>query len=216
MKILFFGDSITDMGRFREFDGHFMSYGAGFVRQIASELFFEEPDRYEIINRGIGGNEIVDLYARLKTDVWDQKPDVLSILVGINDIWHQFDPKPRGTDIRRYEKIYRAMIEETKERLPQTQIIVCEPFVLRGESIDDFFEEFNALTHEYAKVVKKIAKGYSLPFVSLQEKFDEMENEYGAKTLLYDGVHPNLVGANVIAKEWLKIFKECKENWSIR
>ena len=83
MKILFFGDSITDMDRRKDIDGRAFGYGVGYVNSIASTLMYENPEKYEIINRGISGNRIVDLYARIKTDVWNLKPDVISILNSI-------------------------------------------------------------------------------------------------------------------------------------
>ena len=86
MKILFFGDSITDMARSRDMDGQAFGYGVGFVNSIASTLKYENPEKYDIINRGIGGHRIVDLYARIKADVWNHKPDIISVLIGINDV----------------------------------------------------------------------------------------------------------------------------------
>ena len=208
MKILFFGDSITDMGRKHDSDGHIFSYGNGYVYLIASKLFTEVPGTYEIINRGISGNRIVDLYARIKSDVWNQTPDVLSILIGVNDVWHDFAENPNGVEIERWEKIYRALIEETKERLPNTRIILCEPFVLHGTATDyeDKYEKFTQV-FEYAKVARKIAADYGLEFVSLQEEFDKKAAQYGAEYFLFDGVHPHVAGATLIADEWLKVFK---------
>ena len=114
MKILFFGDSITDMARSREMDGQAFGYGVGYVNSVASTLKYENPEAYEIINRGISGNRVVDLYARIKADVWNYKPDVLSVLIGINDVWHEIFGK-NGVEIDRFEKVYRMMLEDTKK-----------------------------------------------------------------------------------------------------
>ena len=81
------------------------------------------PLRYEIYNHGISGDRSVDLYARIKRDVWNLKPDVISILIGVNDVWHDLVENPNGVDIVRYEKVYRMIIEETKERLPDVKFI---------------------------------------------------------------------------------------------
>lgn len=207
MKILFFGDSITDMGRKRGDDGHIYSYGNGYVYLVASELFSKEPGKYEIINRGISGNRIVDLYARIKADVWNEKPDCLSILIGVNDVWHELSENPNGVGLERWEKVYRMLIEDTKRHLPDTRIILCEPFVLHGSATDfeDRYEKF-ANVYGYAKVAKKLAKEYGLEFVALQEKFNQKAEEYGAQYYLYDGVHPDVAGAKLIATEWLKVF----------
>ena len=210
MKILFFGDSITDMDKKRDVpDGKVHSYGDGFVFLVASKLLSENPNLYEIINRGISGNRIVDLYARIKRDVWNEKPDVLNILVGVNDVGHDLLQKHDGVDIKRWERVYRMMIEDTLERLPNTKIIICEPFILHGTATDgdDKYQHFERVK-EYAAKAKEIAMDYKLSFVPLQDKFNEMAEKYGAENYLYDGVHPNMAGAVLIANEWLKVFKQ--------
>ena len=89
MKILFYGDSITDAGRTRDLDIPNKGLGGGYVTYIANQLFEKSLSDYDIYNTGISGNRIVDLYARIKIDCWNIKPDLLSILIGINDIWHE-------------------------------------------------------------------------------------------------------------------------------
>lgn len=211
MRILLYGDSITDAGRNRDADGTIYSMGNGYAKFIEGELVGKNPLNYEIINRGISGNRIVDLYARIKADVWNLQPDVLSILIGINDIWHEISFGQNGVDVVRFEKVYRMLIEDTLERLPNLKIILCEPFVLKGCATNEHFEEFNEV-REYAKVVKKLAKEYNLFFLPLQDKFDEAAKTMPSAYLLSDGVHPNTAGAVLIAKEWLKLFKEQVEN----
>lgn len=214
MRILFFGDSITDMGRSRDFNKStdIWSYGSGYPMFVASDLYRIDPNKYEVINRGISGNRVVDLYARVKADVWNLEPDVLSILIGINDIWHEISSK-NGVDLVRFEKMYRNLIEDTKQVLPNVKIVLCEPFVLEGgatentEEIPDRFDRFLRV-REYAKVVKKLAEEYGLYFLPLQEKFSEKAEKYGATPYLYDGVHPMVAGATLIADEWVKLFKE--------
>lgn len=211
MKILLYGDSITDACRVRDQDNTIYAYGNGYSKYIAGELVGRNPLKYEVINRGISGDRIVDLYARIKRDVWNLQPDVLSILVGINDIWHELSFGKNGVDIVRYEKIYRILIEDTLERLPNLKIILCEPFVLEGSATKEKFEEFSQI-REYAKVVKKLAKEYNLYFLPLQDKFDEAVKTIPAHLLLFDGVHPETAGAVLIADEWLKLFKTQVEN----
>ncbi len=209
MKIVFFGDSITDMNRVHNSDGKVESYGGGYVFFVAGKLLSENPQKYEIINRGISGNRIVDLYARIKGDVWNQEPDVLSILIGVNDVWHELSENPNGVDLTRWEKVYRMLIEETHERLPNTKIMILEPFVLRGTKTDydNRYETF-VKVKDYAAKAKELAEEYGLTFVPLQEKFDEAAEKYGEKYYLYDGVHPDVAGAALIAGEWLKAFKK--------
>ena len=212
MKIVFFGDSITDMSRARNSDGKVESYGDGYVFFVAGKLLSENPQKYEIINRGISGNRVVDLYARIKGDVWNQQPDVLSILIGVNDVWHELSENPNGVDLTRWEKVYRMLIEDTKERLPNTKIMILEPFVLHGRATDfnDKYEDFQQVKL-YAAKAKEIAKDYGLTFVPLQEKFDKAAEKYGEQYYLYDGVHPDVAGAALIAGEWLKAFEKMEK-----
>lgn len=206
MRILFFGDSITDANRNRESDFTLGGYGLGFVRSVAGTLMCEAPDKYAIINRGIGGHRLVDLYARVKSDCWNLQPDVLNILIGVNDVWHEIAAK-NGVEIDRFENIYRMMLKETKERLPNTKIIICEPFILKGKVTEEKYDEFLAVK-EYAKVVKKIAEEFDCYFLPLQAKIDAFAEKYGVEACLSDGVHPAVGGAQLIANEWLKLFKE--------
>ena len=205
MKILFFGDSITDAGRDRSGDFGLTSYGHGYVKFAAGELLGKDPAGYEIVNRGISGNRIVDLYARIKVDCWNVEPDVLSILIGVNDVWHEVGQK-NGVELDRLEKVYRMLLEDTKKRLPNVKIVLCEPFVLKGSATAERYDEFLQV-YEYAKVVKKLAEEYGLYFLPLQEKLSEAAKS-GAEYYLSDGVHPAMAGAKLIADEWLKLFRE--------
>ena len=123
MKILFQGDSITDMYRSKENEE---SFGVGYALLVKASLGLEVPGEYEFINRGIAGNRIVDLYARLKTDIINIKPDVMSILIGVNDVWHEFGDYPNGVDAEKFYKIYDMLIEEIKEALPDVKIMIME------------------------------------------------------------------------------------------
>ena len=204
MKIVFFGDSITDMGRNREGDKKAFGYGVGYPSFVAGTLLKDEPEKYEIFNRGIGGNRIVDLYARIKLDVWNLQPDVLSILIGINDVWHEIFGK-NGVDLDRFERIYRMLLQDTRERFPNMKFVLMEPFVLEGEATKETFGQFLEVK-KYAQVVRKLAEEFGAVFVPLQEKFDEMAKKHGAENYLYDGVHPDAAGAKLIADEWLNAF----------
>ena len=207
MKILFFGDSITEMGRNQETDYQYNSYGHGYVYAITSELLSQDVNKYKIVNRGIAGHRVVDLYARIKADVWNEEPAVLTILVGINDIWHEILSK-NGVELDRFERVYRMMIEDTLQRLPNVKIVLLEPFVLLGNVTEMHMEQYFCQVLDYANVVKKIAEEYNLYFVPLQKKLNEYAEKNGAENYLFDGVHPAIAGAKLIADEWLKWFKE--------
>ena len=206
MKIIFFGDSITDMCRHREADTQeAFKYGVGYPYVVASELYSKVPTKYQIINEGISGDRIVDLYARIKRDVWNLEPDMLSILVGTNDVWHEINLQ-NGVELERYERIYRTIILETQQRFPNVKIVLCEPFFLKGSCTEASYEQFKDI-YQYARVVKKLANEFSLPFVPLQDKFTEMGEKFGDNYYLYDGVHPTLAGSRLIAEEWFKVCK---------
>ena len=207
MVIVNFGDSITDAGRNREAPVRRKdALGFGYPLLLQAELGFENPEKYLVINRGIGGHRIVDLYARVKKDVWNLKPDVLSILIGVNDVWHDLSDDPNGVDIVRFEKMYRTLLDETLAVLPNLKIMLMEPFVAHGVTTDAKADDF-AKVKDYAKVVKKLAEEYHLSFLPLQEKFDELEAKYDPSYWTADGVHPTVMGAKMIANEWIKLFK---------
>lgn len=205
MKIVFFGDSITDANRDRTGEHFLLKYGAGYVNQIAGRLFFEDPLKYEVVNRGISGNRIVDLYARIKADVWNEQPDVLSILCGVNDVWHELDHQ-NGVDPERFENVYRMLIKDTLERLPNVKIILVEPYVLCGLATKTRLEQFNE-SRNYAKIVKKLADEYKLYFLPLQDTMDDLYERYGEDVHMLDGIHPNVSGASVIAEKWIEFYK---------
>ena len=204
MRILFFGDSITDMARDRKYGNLIYGYGVGYVNLIASELRYIDPIKFDIINRGISGNRIVDLYARVKSDVWNFEPDVLSILIGVNDIWHEIGDS-NGVDIERYEKMYRILLEDTKKRLPNLKIMLLEPFFLVGSATKEHLDEFSKVK-EYAKVVKKLAKEYNLDFVSFASVLKPAVEKYGVEKIVPDGVHPQILGAKLMADEWIRVY----------
>ncbi len=210
MKILFYGDSITDMCRSRDNPDHAaLGYGVGYPNFIVGELSYREPNKYQFVNRGISGNRVVDLYARMKADVWNHEPDVLSILIGVNDVWHEWGGK-NGVELDRFEKVYRMLIEDTKAKLPHIKIILCEPFVLKGVATDSAEGQWQHFLQvkEYAKVVRKLAKEYGTYFVPLQDTLDAVAEKHGAEVYLYDGVHPATAGAKLISEEWLKVFRQ--------
>lgn len=204
MKILFQGDSITDAGRARDNDAN---VGLGYPHLVKASLGFEEPGKYEFFNRGISGNRIVDLYARIKADIINIRPDVMSILIGVNDVWHEYAPNPNGVDAEKYFKVYDMLIEEVKQALPDIKIMILEPFVLKGFGTEEKWEEFRKETELRAVMAKKIADKYGFTYITLQDKFDELCQKADAAYWLHDGVHPTPMGHELIKNEWIKAFK---------
>ncbi len=200
--ILFQGDSITDAGRNRDLT---FDLGKGYPNLVSAHLGFENPGEYEFINRGISGNRIVDLYARMKVDLINLKPDIVSILIGINDILHEVVWE-NGVAPDKFKKIYSMLIEEVKEALPDIKIMLLEPFVLEGSATAENMERFGEV-RKMAQATKEICEKYNLVFIPLQEKFDEAVKLAPPEYWLGDGVHPTPKGHELIKREWLKAFE---------
>ncbi len=145
-RILFQGDSITVAGRDRKADkpNDTAGLGRGYPILAAGELLRDHPGlKLQVLNRGISGNKVPDLAARWQADCIDLQPTVLSILIGVNDIWHKLNGKYEGT-VADYANGYRKLIEDTQSKLPEARIVICEPFVLKcGAVSDKWFPEFD-------------------------------------------------------------------------
>ena len=166
MKIVFLGDSITDAGRNAT---HYMpnfKYGYGYVFLVRAALYKKDPLKYNVINVGISGNRIVDLYARIKADVWNHNPDVLSILIGINDVWHEIWGK-NGVDIRRFEKVEKRR---------------CFPAVQLGKELISVIE------------LKNLLEDLVKPIVTDPDSVVIIEKKSGKDTLLQLNVAPADMG----------------------
>jgi acyl-CoA thioesterase I len=205
MTILFQGDSITDCGRDREQAEPNLGLGSGYVTLTTAKLRARYPeDDISILNRGVSGHRIVDLYARWKIDCINLQPDVLSILVGVNDTWHSFNSN-NGVGIARYERFYREMLEWTKKELPNIKLILCEPFALPFGAVDkSWLPEIN----ERRAVVKYQAEVFNTGFVPFQTIFDEAVKKAAPEYWLADGVHPTLAGHELMSEAWLKVFEK--------
>lgn len=212
MKLLFIGDSITDMSRNRE--GHNpYSMGNGYVFLLEAALAKKYPGKYEVINRGISGNRIVDLYARIKADFINLKPDYASIFIGVNDAWHEIGHQ-NGVDTAKFEKIYEMLLEEIYAACPDIKLMIIAPFVLEGsatcdtEEKPDRLNQFRVDVAEKNAVAKRIAAKYNLPCIDLQAAFDEACTKAGPDYWTRDGVHPTANGHEMIKRLWLKTFEE--------
>ena len=210
--ILFQGDSITDCGRSRDGD-HYL--GSGYANLVKATLGFENPNEYTYINRGISGNRIVDLYARIKCDIINLKPDYMSILIGVNDVWHEIGSQ-NGVSNEKFEKFYDMLISEIKEALPDTKIIIMGAYVLEGpatcncEEPPPRWETFSTDVAKNAATAKRIAEKYSLYYIPLQDIFDNACKDVEPTYWAADGVHPTMAGHELIKREWLKAFEAVK------
>ncbi len=201
--ILFQGDSITDAGR----NNDPVYLGNGYPALIGAELDYIYPQALNILNRGISGNRVVDLYARWKIDCLNLKPDILTILIGVNDVWHELGTQ-NGVDAEKYEKIYRMMLDETKAALPDLKIILMEPYAVKGTATEENWAYFRSEVDKRREAVRRIAADYGCTLIPLQEIFDEAEKKAPAAWWAADGVHPTRAGHEMIAKTWLGYFQQ--------
>ena len=203
--ILFQGDSITDAGRSRENDHE---PGMGYPVMIRGAVGFDHPGEYQFLNRGISGDRVVDVYARIKRDIINLEPDIMSILIGVNDVWHELNGRKNGVDAEKYFRIYSMLIEEVREALPDVKIMILEPFVLKGTATEAEWEIFDREVRVRAQMAKKVAEKFDLPFVPLQCHFDEAQKLCPSEYWLRDGVHPTAQGHELIKRQWIKCFEE--------
>ena len=206
--ILFQGDSITDGNRGRNEDpNHIMGHGYAF--SIASRIGADFPEKnYKFYNRGISGNKVTDLESRWQKDTLDLKPDVLSILVGVNDAASVVtDWKPVIT-VEKYEETCDMLLEQTKAAFPNILFVLCEPFILKVGKVVENWEVYHADIEQRQAVVKKLATKYNAVFVASQEVFNKACDKAPAEYWMWDGIHPTVAGHELLAREWLKQVKK--------
>ncbi len=199
-KILFQGDSITDAGRTMQ-DSVLLKMGTGYPHFAAARLQADFPgEKFEFENRGISGNRVVDLYARWKLDALNLEPELISILIGVNDTWHEFS-RQNGVELDRYEMIYRMLLKWTCEKLPGVKLVLMEPFCLASELVT---EAWILEIRERAVIVRKLAEEFHALFIPLQELLTVAAEKSGSNlAILRDGVHPTPLGHQLIADAWL-------------
>ena len=207
-RILFMGDSITDASR----DGENpVNLGHGYATLVASALGVDYPAAYECINRGISGNRIVDVYARIKKDFINLKPDYASIYIGVNDTWHEIWEQ-NGVDTDKFERVYRLMLDEVLTACPGIKLMLIAPYVLEGwatcnqEEMPDRLARFATDVAAKAAVVKRVAEEYDLPLIELQPIFDAACEQAPTSHWSADGVHPTCAGHELIKRAWLDTF----------
>lgn len=202
-RIVFTGDSVTDFQRKRPVgEGLWEGVGTGYVRQIHTLMNALHPETViRISNTGISGNNILDLKARWQQDVLDLKPDWVSMMIGINDVWRKFDePDIFEGHItpQQYETAYREIIEQTLPRVKG--MIVMTPYFMEPNRQEPMRADMDVL----GSVVKKLAAEYGLICVDTQQAFDDYFQYRHPDYIAWDRVHPNQAGAMILAKAWLK------------
>lgn len=197
-RVIFFGDSITQMG----------VQPNGYISVMKAMLAQQEITNYDLIGAGIGGNKVYDLYLRMDSDVIQQSPDVVVIWVGVNDVWHK-STFGTGTDADKFEKFYRAIIKKLQD--DGIKVMLVTPSTI-GEK-NDYTNPQDGDLNKYAQIIRNIAKDENLPLCDLRSIFHlyEVNNntanvEKGILTI--DGVHLNDAGNKLVATEIWKVLKD--------
>ena len=196
-KIIFFGDSITQMG---------VNKG-GYIDRIKQEINKKNlQNKYELTGAGIGGNKVYDLYLRLEEDVLDKKPSVVVIWVGVNDVWHK--TSGTGTDEDKFEKFYIALVKKMQAK--KIQVILTTPAAI-GEKYDGTNPQDKDLD-AYSNVIRKIATKFNCKLVDLRKTFMQFSLEHNPENkesgiLTTDRVHLNDTGNQLVADEMWKVLK---------
>lgn len=208
MKILFQGDSVTDAGRCGA-----DNLGRGYPLFVGGALRSRYPDKnFEVVNRGISGNRVVDLYQRWKVDALNMRPDLISILIGINDTWHE-KASQNGVELDRFETIYRMLLQWTLKVLPDVKLVICEPFMFKVDTAAEGYEvgknwapadDWAIEMAERRAIVKNIAAEFGALFIPYQSILDKALDCAPGNYWLGDGVHPTVAGHALVADEWIK------------
>jgi len=202
-KLLFIGDSITDCGRRQPVgEGLNEAYGKGYVALVNATLGAVCPEqRIRLVNMGTSGHTVKDLKSRWQTDVLDLKPDWLAIMIGINDVWRQFDlplHSERHVDLAEYERTLEELVRATRPRLKG--LVLMTPFFIESNKAD----AMRARMDQYGKAVKKLAKAHGAILVDTQAAFDKVLRHDHSAALAWDRVHPSLTGHMVLARAFLQ------------
>lgn len=194
--LLFTGDSVTDCGRRDDADGQL---GFGYVRAIAGSVAASTVlDGVQIVNTGVGGDRVVDLEARWDVDVLAQRPEVLSVLIGINDTWRRYDSDD-PTSVEAFERGYRGILERAAEG--GARLVLLEPFLL---PVTDAQHGWREDLDPKIAVVHTLAREFDAVLVPTDSTLTALAAGVGAAELAADGVHPTERGHRAIAELWIE------------
>lgn len=205
--ILFQGDSITDAGRKRDDSkpNDVGSLGRGYAFLAAASLLEKHADKnLQIYNKGISGNKVYQLAERWDADCLDIKPDVLSILIGVNDFWHTLTNNYTGT-VQKYRDDFKALLTRTKDKLPDVKLIIGEPFAVTGVKAVD--SKWYPAFDEYRQASREIATAFGAVFIPYQTVFDKAQKAAPGVYWTGDGVHPSIAGGALMAHAWQEAIK---------
>jgi lysophospholipase L1-like esterase len=202
-KLLFIGDSVTDCDRNQPVgEGLGPALGNGYVSYVDALLQASLPEtRIRVVNMGNSGHTVRDLRGRWQRDVLDLRPDWLSIMIGINDVWRQFDSPQRpeqGVPLAEYERTLRELVAETRPHL-SGGVVLMTPFFIEPLAAD----AMRARMDEYGAAVRRIASDSGATFVDTQSAFNAVLTHIPSAAIAWDRVHPNAVGHMVLARAFL-------------
>ena len=201
--ILFQGDSITACHRDLNNPA---DLGQGYAGLVARALEKKYPGQFTFVNRGVSGDRITDLYQRRQADILDVQPDVISILVGVNDVWHE-KTGGTGVDVETYLDTYHDLLTELRQALPNTKIMLMEPFVNEGSATEDDIEWFEGEMAMRSEAVQMLCAKHDVFFLSLQFDLYDLEEQKPAGHWTLDGIHPTLNFHQYMADKWVKAFE---------
>lgn len=204
LVFLFQGDSITDGNRGRNLDpNHIM--GHGYAYSVASRIGADFPDKgFTFYNRGISGNKITDLQKRWESDTLALKPDVLSVLIGINDVNAIINNAPEATSLEKFEGIYRTLLQDCRRANPEILFVLGIPFVYAVGKRAENWEQWRDLTQARQEVVRKLAGEFDAVVVDYPAVLDKAMHQTPAEYWIWDGIHPTVFAHELMAREWLK------------
>jgi len=212
-RLLFQGDSITDMNRGRNEKDRNHYLGHSYVFILAGRLGLEMPEaELDFYNRGKSGNAVWQLKQRWQTDAIELKPDLLSILIGTNDVGQSIRNPQRKITPEAFESDYRFILDASMKANPNLRLVLLDPFVLRSGGLKNE-QAWNARrggTDKLRPVVAQLAKEYNAVHIKTQELFDEAVQKATPEYWLWDGVHPLPQGHELIARNWLQ---EVAKRW---
>lgn len=202
--LLFQGDSITDMkwGRNQNDRNHYL--GHSYVYLIASRLHTDLPEaKFNFLNRGISGNTVADLKARWQPDALDLNPDVLSILIGVNDVGRAVRSN-RKVNVDAFAADYRSLLDQSRQANPTLKIVLLEPFVLPVTRVQIEWEAWRGQIDQLRSVVAVLAAEYKTILIKTQDIFDAAAKRVEPSHWIWDGVHPLPQGHELIARNWIE------------
>ncbi len=200
---LFQGDSITDGNRGRNEDpNHILGHGYCFA--VSSRIGADFPQYgFQFINRGISGNTVSDLEKRWQTDALELKPDVLSLLVGINDVNALIEGRKDAQDAKAFETTYRKLLTACRDQNPKLLIVLGLPFFFASGWRKDQYEKWHPLTLERDGIIRRIAVDFDAVIIDYPAVFEKAQECAPIDYWIWDGVHPTVFGHELMAREWI-------------